>query len=75
MKKEGNSLFSNVDDNNIKNDTSALLYQGFQEQSNVNVIQEMSELIKASRNFESIQRVIKTYDNMAEKLNTNILRF
>jgi len=75
LKKEGNSLFSNVDDNNIKNDTSALLYQGFQEQSNVNVIQEMSELIKASRNFESIQRVIKTYDNMAEKLNTNILRF
>lgn len=75
LKKEGNSLFSNNDQKNIKPETSTMIYQGFQEQSNVNVIQEMSELIKASRNFESIQRVIKTYDNMAEKLNTNILRF
>ncbi len=73
--KEGNSLFSNGDDRNIKDVDSTVIFQGYQEQSNVNVIQEMSELIRASRNFESIQRVIKTYDNMAEKLNTNILRF
>lgn len=73
--KEGNSLFSNNDQDNIIDENRTLIFQGYQEQSNVNVIQEMSELIKASRNFESIQRVIKTYDNMAEKLNTNILRF
>ena len=59
----------------LADETKTKIYQGFQEQSNVNVIQEMSELIKASRNFESIQRVIKTYDNMSEKLNNNILRF
>ena len=75
LRKEGNSLFSNKDEQNISDQTSTIVFQGYQEQSNVNVIQEMSELIKASRNFESIQRVIKTYDNMAEKLNTNILRF
>ena len=75
LKKEGYLLFSNPDSKNIKNESTSLIFQGYQEQSNVNVIQEMSELIKASRNFESIQRVIKTYDNMAEKLNTNILRF
>ena len=73
--KEGSSLFSNKYPENIKKESSSIIFQGFQEQSNVNVIHEMSELIKASRNFESIQRVIKTYDNMAEKLNTNILRF
>jgi flagellar basal-body rod protein FlgF len=75
LKKEGNSLFSNVDQKNIKALSNTMVFQGYQEQSNVNVIQEMSELIRASRNFESIQRVIKTYDNMAEKLNNNILRF
>ncbi len=75
LRKEGNSLYSNQDKKNIADETKTKIYQGFQEQSNVNVIQEMSELIKASRNFESIQRVIKTYDNMSEKLNNNILRF
>ena len=75
LQKEGNSLFNNNHSDNIKSEHQSILFHGYQEQSNVNAIQEMSELIKASRNFESIQRVIKTYDNMAEKLNNNILRF
>ena len=74
--KEGDSLFINQDPGNInlaKSNTSVI--QGHLEQSNVNAIQEMAELIKASRNFESIQNVIKTYDSMAKKSNNSILRF
>ncbi|MBT7608947.1 MAG: flagellar hook-basal body protein [Bacteriovoracaceae bacterium] len=71
LKKEGNSLFANEDFKNIKVDGAikTSVHQGFQEQSNVNAIQEMSELIKANRHFGSIQKVIKAYDNMAGKAN------
>jgi flagellar basal-body rod protein FlgF len=71
LKKEGNSLFANEDFRNIKTDGAykTSVHQGFQEQSNVNAIHEMSELIKANRHFGSIQKVIKAYDNMAGKAN------
>jgi len=76
LKKEGNSMFINPDESNfVTTAPSSKLFQGFIEQSNVNIINEMSNLIKASRNFESIQKVIKTYDSMAEKSVNNMLRF
>ena len=37
------------------------------EGSNVNAISEMSELIKANRQFESVIRAIKAYDSMSGK--------
>ena len=49
--------------------------QGFLETSNVNAVEEMAKLIKANRHFESIQRVIKTYDNIAQKSVNDLLRF
>lgn len=76
LKKEGNSMFINPSLENIKaSPMKTLVLQGFIEQSNVNAIQEMAELIKASRNFDSVQNVIKTYDSMANKANTTLLRF
>ncbi len=71
LKKEGNSLFINSDFKNIKTEgkKKTAIHQGFQEQSNVNAIHEMSELIKANRHFGSIQRVIKAYDNLSGKAN------
>jgi flagellar basal-body rod protein FlgG len=76
LKKEGNSMFINPDIKNVKADSpKTIVLQGFLEQSNVNAIQEMAELIKASRNFDSVQNVIKTYDSMANKANTTLLRF
>jgi flagellar basal-body rod protein FlgG len=76
LKKEGNSLFINPDQKNIKiGDTKTSINQGFVEQSNVNAISEMSNLINANRNFESIQRVIKTYDNMSGKAVNEISKF
>lgn len=76
LKKEGNSLFINQDQQNIKiGDLKTSIHQGFVEQSNVNAVSEMSNLINANRNFESIQRVIKTYDNMSAKAVNDLTKF
>lgn len=76
LRKEGSSLYINNDLSNIK--TSPLktaIHQGYVEESNVNAIHEMSELIKAHRHFESIQNVIKTYDNISSKGVNEISKF
>jgi flagellar basal-body rod protein FlgG len=44
------------------------LKQGFLETSNVNVIQEMTDMIMAQRIFEGTQKAISTFDSMADKL-------
>lgn len=76
LRKEGNSLFINQDQKNLKiGDFKTTVHQGFIEQSNVNAVSEMSNLINANRNFESIQRVIKTYDSMSSKAVNEISKF
>ena len=44
------------------------LKQGFVETSNVNVVQEMTDMITTHRVFESTQKAISAYDNMSDKL-------
>ena len=76
LKKEGNSLYANPTNSNIKtNETKTRVHQGMVEQSNVNAVAEMSELIKAHRHFESIQKAISTYDNIAGKAANEIGKF
>ena len=76
LKKEGNNLFINPDQKNLKvGESKTSVHQGFVEQSNVNAVSEMSNLINANRNFESIQRVIKTYDTMSAKAVNEISKF
>jgi flagellar basal-body rod protein FlgF len=76
LKKEGTSFFLNENSKNIRNETpKSKILQGFVEQSNVNAIEEMSALIKAHRQFESIQKVIRAYDSMSEKGINEIGRF
>lgn len=76
LKKEGNNLFINPDQKNMKvGESKTSVHQGFVEQSNVNAVSEMSNLINANRNFESIQRVIKTYDTMSAKAVNEISKF
>tara|TARA_R110002072_G_scaffold288917_1_gene455341 strand:+ start:16029 stop:16871 length:843 start_codon:yes stop_codon:yes gene_type:complete len=76
LQKEGNSLYINNSVENIKRDgVKTAVYQGFEERSNVNAVEEMSNLIKAHRQFESLQRVIKTYDSIAGKASNEIARF
>ena len=76
LKKQGMNTFVNDDARNIiKTAPKSRVHQGFEEQSNVNSVQEMSELIKSYRQFESIQRAIKAYDSMSEKAINEITRF
>ncbi|RYZ86029.1 MAG: flagellar basal-body rod protein FlgF [Proteobacteria bacterium] len=44
------------------------LKQGFVEGSNVNIVQEMTDMIQTNRVFESTQKAISAYDSMADKL-------
>ncbi len=44
------------------------LKQGFIETSNVNIVNEMTDMIMAQRVFEGTQKAIHVYDQMADKL-------
>jgi flagellar basal-body rod protein FlgF len=76
LRKEGNSLFITPDELNIKRtEIKTTVNQGFLEGSNVNAIEEMSELIKAHRHFESIQKAINAYDSISSKAANDIGKF
>ena len=76
LKKEGSAYYANSDPNNISSGgTGSKVYQGFIEGSNVNAIAEMSDLVKAHRHFESIQKAIKAYDNMEGRAVNEIPKF
>lgn len=69
LQKFGHSLYGIKTNANpeIINVTSGVK-QGFLELSNVNIVQEMTDMISANRVFESTQKAISAYDSMAEKL-------
>lgn len=76
LRKEGNSLYITPDETNVVRDNiKTTVNQGFLEGSNVNAIEEMSELIKAHRHFESIQKAINAYDSISSKAANEIGKF
>ncbi len=76
LRKEGNSLYITPDEMNIRrSNIKTTVNQGFLEGSNVNAIEEMSELIKAHRHFENIQKAINTYDAISGKAANDIGKF
>ena len=50
----------------------AKVQQGYVESSNVNVIEEMTDMIAANRVFEATQHAIKAHDQMDDKLVNNV---
>lgn len=52
----------------VVNVANPSLKQGFLEMSNVNIVQEMTDMITATRTFESTQKAIHAYDSMSDKL-------
>jgi flagellar basal-body rod protein FlgF len=50
------------------------VHQGYVETSNVNIIKEMTDMITASRTFESTQKAIKAFDEMNGRLVNDIPR-
>jgi flagellar basal-body rod protein FlgG len=49
--------------------TGRKLHQGFLEESNVEPMREMTELIKTKRLFQAYQKNLKAYGDMAKQAN------
>lgn len=68
LTKEASGTFRNDMAANISPDISGTtVRQGMIETSNVNSIQEMTELLKATRMFEANQKVVKAYGEMESR--------
>ncbi|MEK7395353.1 MAG: flagellar hook-basal body protein [Candidatus Poribacteria bacterium] len=68
LRKAGGQSFENKDIMNISTDpVRTKVYQGVIETSNVNPIEEMTNLIKANRLFEHDMKVLKTYGELLGK--------
>lgn len=78
LRKEGSSLFTfdgPLPSNLIRENNHTIVQQGFIEGSNVNAVQEMSELIKAHRQFDHLQKAIQSYDSINNKAINDLMRF
>lgn len=62
----GDNMYTAVDGATTK-DTSATILQGFTEQSNVNVVDEMVSMITITRAYEAGQKMIRTQDSLLEQ--------
>ncbi len=70
VRKEGASLYQRISQEDIPVDVTdqARVHQGFLEGSNVNVVEEMTDMIMAHRIFEATQQAVKAFDHMDDKL-------
>jgi flagellar basal-body rod protein FlgF len=65
LRKQGGLLFENPDPTNVKAAADqSVIRQGVLETSNVNPIEEMTNLIKANRLFEQDLKAMKTYGEL-----------
>ncbi len=69
LRKEGNSLFFyNEEDDVIEMDaTDFVVRQGYLEDSNVNAIEEMVNMIMLYREFEADQKALHTFDRIMDE--------
>ncbi len=64
--KVGDNMYTVVDGATEKEANAAVL-QGYTEQSNVNVVSEMVDMITITRAYEANQKVIRSMDSMLDK--------
>lgn len=77
LRKVGNSMYmlkDSIETEKIENPRAQIM-QGSLEMSNVNVVAEMTEMIKTTRTFESLQKAIQAYDQMNGKLVNDVPKF
>lgn len=76
LQKQGSSLYTIREnfENQIIDATNFRIHQGAFEQSNVNIVKEMTDMINATRVFESTQKAIQAYDQMNQKLTSEVPR-
>jgi len=70
----GGGLYRPTQGSGAPTESEAQLAVGFVEESNVNVVTEMVELIAATRAYEANQRVIVTYDDTLNKAVNELAR-
>jgi fagellar hook-basal body proteins len=63
LKKYGDNMYEAVANAETKN-ADGSIEQGYTEQSNVNTVAQMVQMITISRSYEANQKVIQTVDNM-----------
>lgn len=73
LEKEGNGLF-NGEAGAVPAGTMFTVQQGFLEQSNVDAVQTMTQMMESYRSFEMNQRVLKAYDESLGKAVSEIGR-
>ena len=73
LKKFGNTFFEPVD-GATQIESKAEVIQGYTEQSNVNVVREMVDMITVTRAYEADQKVIRSYDTMLQSAANDIGR-
>lgn len=66
ISKYGENMYDLVEGGNVV-DSDARISQGTLEQSNVNVVSEMVEMITVTRSYEANQKIIQTIDTMLDK--------
>lgn len=59
LEKRGDSLYNGT---NYNIDSNSRILQGFMEESNVNAVREMVDLITVVRSYESLQKVVQAED-------------
>ncbi len=64
--KYGNTMYQPVEGASEKEPTAETI-QGYLEQSNVNVVNEMVDMITITRAYEANQKVIRSYDTMLDR--------
>lgn len=73
IEKYGENLYQTVD-GATEQDATATVHSGYLEQSNVNVVSEMVNMIAIQRQYESNQKVIKTMDGSLDVAVNNLGR-
>lgn len=66
LTKYGETMYTALEDA-VEIESTGTMQQGFTEQSNVNVVSEMVEMITISRAYEANQKVIQTVDGMLDR--------
>lgn len=75
LQKQGSSLFGLKAPYNVApQPANVKIHQGFVEMSNVNIVEEMTNMIVATRAFETNQAAMKAHDQMDEKLVNEVPR-
>ena len=66
LKKFAETMYEPVD-GAVEKEATGQIIQGYTEQSNVNVVDEMVDLITITRAYEAGQKIVKSYDSLLEE--------